>query len=88
MCAGLPSIKPVDCKVTSAEAGVIWQIMIRALAQAGNRAGKTRHHCAAMRLGVQTRLHTWARLSPHNSTFYNFSLWFSHGQARLSGTHP
>ena len=69
MCDGLPSIKPVGCKVTSAEAGVIWQVMIWALAQAGNRAGKTRHHCAVMRLGAQARLHTWTRLSPHDSTF-------------------
>ena len=43
MCDELPSIKPAVCKVTSAEAGVIWQVMIWALAQAGNRAGKTRH---------------------------------------------
>ena len=69
MCDGLPSIKPVGCKVTSAEAGVIWQVMIWALAQAGNRAGKTRHHRAVMRLGAQARLHTWTRLSPHDSTF-------------------
>ena len=51
MCDGLPSIKPVGCKVTSAEAGVIWQVMIWALAQAGNRAGKTRQHCEVMRFG-------------------------------------
>ena len=69
MCDGLPSIKPVGCKVTSAEAGVNWQVMIWALAQAGNRAGETRQHCAVMRLGAQARLHTWTRLSPHDSTF-------------------
>ena len=69
VCDAFPSIKPVVCTVTLAEAGVIWQVMIWALAQAGNRAGKTRHHCEVMRLGAQTRLHTWTRLSPHDSTF-------------------
>ena len=69
MCGGLPSIKPVVCKVTPAEAGVIWQVTIWALAQAGNRAGRTRHHCAAMRPGAQARLQTCAQLSPRRSTF-------------------
>jgi hypothetical protein len=73
VCDGLPSIKPVGCKVASAEAGPIWQVMIWALAQAGNRAGKTRHHCAVMRPGAQARLLTWTQLSPHHSTFSKFS---------------
>ncbi len=58
VCDGHPSIKPVVCKVTPAEVGAIWQVMIWALAQAGNRAGKTRHHCAVMRSGAQARLQT------------------------------
>ena len=33
--------KNVFCKVISAEAEVPWQIMKRAMAKAGNRAGKT-----------------------------------------------
>ena len=70
MCGGLPSIKPVVCKVTLAEAGVIWRVMIWALAQAGNRAGKTRHHCAVMRPGAQARLQTCSQLSPHHSTSF------------------
>ena len=45
--------------------------MIWALAQAGNRAGKTRHHSEVMRLGAQTRLHTWTRLAPHDSKSTN-----------------
>ena len=72
-CDGPPSNKPVGCKVTSAEAGVIWQVMIWALTQAGNRAGKTRHRCEVMRPGARARLHTWTRLSPHNSTFHTCS---------------
>ena len=68
VCGGLPSIKPVVCKVTPAEAGVIWQVTIWA-PQAGNRAGKTRHHCAVMRPGAQARLQTCTQLSPRHSTF-------------------
>ena len=64
MCDELPSIKPKVCKVTSAEAGVIWQVMIWALDQAGNRAGKTRHHWEVMRLGAQTPGHGSRRATP------------------------
>ena len=70
MCGGLPSIKPVVCKVILAEAEVIWRVMIWALAQAGNRAGKTRHHCAVMRSGAQARSQTCSQLSPHHSTSF------------------
>lgn len=69
MCDGHPLIKPVVCKVASAEAGAIWQVMIWALAQAGDRAGKTRHHCGVIRSGAQAPLSTYPQLSPHNSTF-------------------
>jgi hypothetical protein len=87
-CDGLLSVKPVGGKVSSAEAGVIWPVMIWALAQAGNRAGKTRHHCAVMRLGAQARLHTWTRLSPHDSTFSLLApRCFSYRQAGFCAAH-
>jgi hypothetical protein len=58
---GLPSIKPVVCKIAPPEAGFIWRAAIWALAQAGNRASKTRHHCAAMWTRAQARLQTRSR---------------------------
>jgi hypothetical protein len=67
-CGGLPSIKPAVCKVTPAVAGVTWRAAIWALAQAGNRAGKTRQCCAATRPRAQARLQTCAQLSPRRST--------------------
>ncbi len=85
VCHGFPSVKPVGCKVASAEVGVIWQVMIWALAQAGNRAGKTRHHCAVMRPGTQARLHTWTQLSPHHSTFFFFH--FAERRGTNKSTH-
>ena len=69
MCGGLPSIKAMVCKVTPAEAGVIWRVTIWEVAQAGNRAGKARHHCAVGRPGAQARLQTCTQLSPRHSAF-------------------
>ncbi len=68
VCGGLPSIKPAVCKVTPAVVGVIWRAAIWVLAQAGERARKTRHQCAAMRPGAQARPQACGRLSPHRST--------------------
>jgi hypothetical protein len=67
-CGGLPSIKPAVCKVTPAEVGVIWRAAIWGLAQAGNEASNTGHHCAATRPRAQARLQTCAQLSPRRYT--------------------
>ena len=76
VCDGLPSIKPVVCKITSTKAGVIWQAMIWALAQAGIRTLKNQiplrsnkirspNSTAHLDTALAARLHLLFALSPN-----------------------